>query len=252
MFRDRVRQRLLDLYSSIEDGTTPFTRRTGRVLWMTFEHEAFHAETLLYMLLQSSFVLPPKGFARPVWAILAKGWAQAAQAEAEHDSTLLIEAGSLQIGHNDSESDDAKFMSGEGWESHEFGWDNENPQVSASHGTFKIERKTITNNQYLKYLHRAGIDEAPASWTKKAGAYQVRTVYGPVSFEIAGEWPVMASKDELDAYAKAQGGRLPTEVELRALWEHEQGPRPASLTANVGVKSWHPVPCVSLLPLNRS
>lgn len=43
-FRDRVRQRVLDLYDDLESGKRARTRRTDRILWMTYEHEAFHAE----------------------------------------------------------------------------------------------------------------------------------------------------------------------------------------------------------------
>jgi len=43
-FRDRVRQRVLSLYDDIEKGARKYTRRVGRILWMTYEHEAFHAE----------------------------------------------------------------------------------------------------------------------------------------------------------------------------------------------------------------
>jgi formylglycine-generating enzyme required for sulfatase activity len=70
----------------------------------------------------------------------------------------------------------------------------------------------------------------------------IRTFYGPVSFEIAKDWPLMASKIEIEAYAKSKGGRLPTEDELRVLCEHEEGPRPDGESANVAFKNWHPIP----------
>lgn len=43
-FRDRVRARLFALYDEIDNGGKVLTRRLGRILWMTFEHEAFHVE----------------------------------------------------------------------------------------------------------------------------------------------------------------------------------------------------------------
>lgn len=43
-FRDRVRARLFALYDDIDNGRKILTRRMGRILWMTFEHEAFHVE----------------------------------------------------------------------------------------------------------------------------------------------------------------------------------------------------------------
>ena len=47
-FRDRVRDRLRSVYSRLESGElekkgVPI-RKAKRVLWMTFEHEAFHVE----------------------------------------------------------------------------------------------------------------------------------------------------------------------------------------------------------------
>ena len=35
------------------------SRNVGRALWLGFEHEAMHLETLLYMLLQTDKTLPP-------------------------------------------------------------------------------------------------------------------------------------------------------------------------------------------------
>lgn len=43
-FKSRVRQRLLKVYSDIASGKLQMTRKVGRVLFMTWEHEAFHTE----------------------------------------------------------------------------------------------------------------------------------------------------------------------------------------------------------------
>ena len=56
---------------------------------------------------------------------------------------------------------------------------------------------------------------------------------------VARHWPVMTSYDDLLAYAKSKGGRLPTEPELRILFDsydvsYEGG-------ANIGFRNWHPV-----------
>ena len=69
---------------------------------------------------------------------------------------------------------------------------------------------------------------------------KVRTLYGPVSMEIAAQWPVLASYDDLVLFAASKGGRLPTEPELRLFLDfydvgHEGG-------ANIGFRDWHPVP----------
>ena len=46
-FQARVRERLLKLYDDIEPGKVTLTRKIARVLFMTLEHEAFHAEVRL-------------------------------------------------------------------------------------------------------------------------------------------------------------------------------------------------------------
>jgi hypothetical protein len=93
-------------------------------------------------------------------------------------------------------------------------------------------------------MRQVGITEIPGSWYSSSEGTEprVKTLYGPVSMDVAQHWPLMASGEELTAYAKWKGGRIPTESELRMLWESEVGPRPAGLSANVGVKRWHPVP----------
>ena len=60
--------------------------------------------------------------------------------------------------------------------------------------------------------------------------------------KVAQHWPVLCSYDQLSAYARSKGGRLPTELELRLFLDtydvgHEGG-------ANLGFRNWHPVPYV--------
>ena len=43
-FQSKVRQRVFKLYDDIESGSVVLTRKIARVLFMTLEHEAFHAE----------------------------------------------------------------------------------------------------------------------------------------------------------------------------------------------------------------
>ena len=46
-FQARVRERLFNLYHGISTGKIALTRKVARVLFMTLEHEAFHAEVRL-------------------------------------------------------------------------------------------------------------------------------------------------------------------------------------------------------------
>ena len=210
---------------------------------MTFEHEAMHAETLLYMLAQSPTTRPPTATATPNFDILAKKW----NANASENKVLYIPGGTVELGHDDVEDEDENFQSSKGWETHEYGWDNENPRVTVNVKPFKADSLPITNEEYLAFLKKDGAnledsDAMPASWQRVEGQWMVRSLYGPQTFEVAGKWPLMASKVEIDRFAKAKGGRLPTEAELRMLWETPEGPRPAGQAANIGFKNWHPVP----------
>lgn len=48
-FQSRVRQRVQKLYDAFESGDVPLTRKIARVLFMTHEHEGFHAEVFLML-----------------------------------------------------------------------------------------------------------------------------------------------------------------------------------------------------------
>ena len=210
---------------------------------MTYEHEAMHAETLLYMLLQSPTTLPPPGFAPPDFAHLATLWdAQHARDLASTSSTVTFGPMEIELGHHDLESEDAQA-----WEvdAHEFGWDNEHGRATGVQvGRMRMDRKGVTNGEYRTFLEGEGMGSAlPGSWIEVDGEIKVKTLYGPIPFAQAQHWPLMASYDELAAFAKSKGGRLPTEPELRAWLDVvPEGDRVEWEGSNVGVKNWHPVP----------
>lgn len=71
---------------------------------------------------------------------------------------------------------------------------------------------------------------------------KVRTLFGPAPdpLSTANEtrnWPFIGSFDELEAFAKSRGGRLPTEPELRAYADKYEGEWQGR---NVGFENWHP------------
>lgn len=60
--------------------------------------------------------------------------------------------------------------------------------------------------------------------------------------DVARDWAVLTSFDDLVRYAQYKGGRIPTEAELRLFLDtyeirHNGG-------ANVGFRNWHPTPWV--------
>ena len=100
-----------------------------------------------------------------------------------------------------------------------FGWDNENPRRKQIVKPFLTSKRAITNGEYAIFLQHTN-GTAPPSWTGSAPHWSVKTVFGPVPLSLATDWPVMASYDDLKAYAQWKGGRLPTEGELRLLYDY--------------------------------
>ncbi|KAJ7502877.1 C-type lectin protein [Mycena galericulata] len=237
-FRTAVRARLLQLYEDISSGKRPMTRNIARTLVMTLEHEAFHVETLLYMLIQraGTGTLPPTGFVAPPWELLKFQWDGTPAPSTE---SITLGPATVPLGHHDSEGDD--FLPNVELDAvgREYGWDNESPTRQVDVGKFRAAWRPVTNNEFLEFW-RAGKAELPKSWVEEDAEIKVRTIYGLVPIDIAAEWPVLTAYDDLAAYAKSQGGRLPTEPELRLFLDtydvgYEGG-------GNVGFRNWHPVP----------
>lgn len=68
-YQGRVRARVKSLY---KDGQQNIPREVARAIWVGFEHELMHIETLLYMMLQSDKTLPPPHTILPNFAKLAQ------------------------------------------------------------------------------------------------------------------------------------------------------------------------------------
>ncbi|KAF9452919.1 DUF323 domain-containing protein [Macrolepiota fuliginosa MF-IS2] len=243
-FQDRVRARLMSLYDSLDSGKLLLTRKMGRALFMTLEHEGLHVETLLYMLLQraGTGTIPPPGFLEPDWKSLAADW-EAAPGPLSKTVTLGPET--ITLGHDDAEAEDAHPDKVRDIKNYEYGWDNEHPKREVEVQRFEISWRPVTNGEFYEFFLGQGMDkiELPASWVVEDGVVQVRTLYGPVPMDVARHWPFMASYDHLSTYAMVKGGRLPTEPELRLFYDkfhfgYEGG-------ANVGFRNWHPLPATT-------
>ncbi|KAF7314700.1 DUF323 domain-containing protein [Mycena kentingensis (nom. inval.)] len=250
-FQTAVRSRLLKLYADIDSGSLALTRKVGRVLFMTYEHEALHTETLLYMLLQRAGsvpgTLPPPGFVTPPWEALAEAWEKAAEDGGEEGS-VVIDKTTVVLGHDDNESADAE-AGDKGVREHEFGWDNEHPKREVAVDAFRISWRPVTNGQFFKFYDaHKGTENGvplPASWVQSDSSSEmcVRTLYGPVPMHIAQHWPVIAPYTSMSKYALVQGGRLPTEAELRAFYDRFESGYEGG--ANWGFRNWHPVPATT-------
>jgi hypothetical protein len=69
-YQEEVRVRLRSLYDN--GGVEGIPRDIGRAIWVGFEHEVMHMETLLYMMLQSDKTLPPPDIPGPDFKALAR------------------------------------------------------------------------------------------------------------------------------------------------------------------------------------
>ncbi|KAI0031532.1 C-type lectin protein [Vararia minispora EC-137] len=236
-FRTRVRARLLQLYADLEAGRRTIYRRLARVLVMTFEHEGFHVETLLYMLIQrtGTGTLPPPGFPRPLFAPLAAQWAQH---PTPPTPTITLGPADITLGFDDPEPADLDPAHAYNTAARAYGWDNESPARTVRVSAFRASWRPVTNGAYLAWWRGAGAGRpAPKSWAVgKDGVVNVRTAFGLVPLEVASEWPVMAAYDDLAAFARDQGGRLPSEAELRLFLDTYD------VQENIGFRHWHPLP----------
>jgi hypothetical protein len=140
-FQQTVRGKVEALYKS---GESDSNGRASRALWLGFEHEAMHLETLLYMLIQSDKVLPPPGTAVPDFAAIAKQ----SQTLTTENEWFTVPESDIEIGLDGPDKD---------YQSRRyFGFDNEKPRRSAHVKSFRAKARPITNGEYATYLAQTG------------------------------------------------------------------------------------------------
>ncbi|GAA5982534.1 hypothetical protein JCM10908_006688 [Rhodotorula pacifica] len=230
--RDRVRK----VYAEHEG---KWTTKLARVLMMTFEHEMMHWETSVYICLQAatSLNLPP-GTAIPDFRALARQ-AKRDLALNGGNQKIPFPAQEITVGHDDDDTadDETPFRA-----DRVYGWDVEHPRRRLRVDAFEIDALPISNGQYQAWLEEtretSNSSLVPSSWTEHKGELCVKTLFGLVPFKLAEEWPVAASADQLERFAKAKGGRLPTFGELSAF--NQQNPISTPLS-NVGFANLHPI-----------
>ena len=195
-----------------------------------------HLETFLYMLLQSDTTMAPPGQI-PNFARLA----EKSRNNASPNEWIEVPASRIKIGINDPDNDYGPNRF--------YGWDNEKPARQAEVASFKAKQRPITNEEYAQFLQETDRQEIPASWAfgnaqpkqvdLKNGLLNghtnghcapegshflkekyVRTMYGHVPLELALDWPVAASYNELAACAAWMGGRIPTADEARSIYQY--------------------------------
>lgn len=206
------------------------------------------------MLLQSEETQPPPGVVPPFENLAAE-----ARGRAVPNEWIKIPASEIFIGLDDAENDEGPDRY--------FGWDIEKPRRRIKVAAFEAKARPISVGEYAHFLKQTNKEKIPASWTTKPaditsttpgvesritgddidgkeqslsssdqylnGKY-IRTVYGPVPLKFALDWPVFASFNELHSCAIWMGGRIPTEGEVRSIYECAEAKRskdPGSILA---------------------
>ncbi|OOF91620.1 hypothetical protein ASPCADRAFT_210972 [Aspergillus carbonarius ITEM 5010] len=226
-YQARVRSRVR---SVLQKHNVAENRTLGEALWIGFEHEAMHLETFLYMLIQSERTISPPAVPQPDFEKLFRD----ARKEERPNEWFSIPEQTLSIGLDDD---------GQSVPRASFGWDNEKPQRTVTVKTFEAQARPITNGEYAKYLQANQLPQKPESWvlikpgqtyatsdrasqgSRRAANdfmanFAVRTVFGSVPLELAQDWPVIASYDELARYAKWVDCRIPTFEEAKSIYAH--------------------------------
>lgn len=236
-FQEHVRNRTRSLFhvQSLEAN-----RKLGRAMWIAFEHEAMHLETLLYMLLQSDRTLSPPGVAPDFVAL-----GEQARKSAVFNQWIPVPASTISVGLEDPENDDGPDRY--------FGWDNEKPRRLVDVPAFEAQARPLTNEDYARYLYHTGQEAVPTSWVSERSSHSapgdqresfvnghssyqnglgppltdaylsgksIKTVYGPIALEHALDWPVFASYDELSGCATWMNGRIPSAEEVRSIYNY--------------------------------
>lgn len=97
-YQQRVRSRLRGLY---ENGREQIPRDVARAIWVGFEHEVMHMETLLYMMLQSDKTQPPPNTYMPDFEKMAAEAKKTRVDNEWHD----VPQQTFTLGMNDPEDD---------------------------------------------------------------------------------------------------------------------------------------------------
>ena len=103
-YQQQVRARLRHMYGNDGAVKDEMSRKVRRGIWVGFEHEVMHLETLLYMMLQSDRTLPPPLSPRPVPGPDFKKMARLARAAAVANEWHTVPAQTITIGIDDPET----------------------------------------------------------------------------------------------------------------------------------------------------
>ncbi|MFQ5523629.1 MAG: ergothioneine biosynthesis protein EgtB [Acidimicrobiia bacterium] len=243
---DEVRGDALAILERVElDPDRPLLR-DGYVFEMVIQHEAQHQETMLQALDLRRDLRDYPGV-NPARVLNHRS--------VDDTERVVIPGGSFLMGTNDTAA----------------AYDNERPQHRVEVAGFAIDRFPVSNRRYARFIEaggyrnpeywtdagwqwRTGADlEAPQGWIRQVGGDWLVSRFGYV-VELDPAEPVQhVCFHEAEAFARFEGGRLPTEAEWEkaASWGPEAtsprtypwgSARPQPELANLGQQRWGPAP----------
>jgi gamma-glutamyl hercynylcysteine S-oxide synthase len=181
-----------------------------QLLHVSIEHRLMHAETLAYILHQLPYdrkmaleVEEPGG---PVGA--REHW------------MIDIPVGAAQLG-----------LRGGG-----FGWDNEFEAHEVDVPAFSIAKHKVTNGEYLEFVRQGA--PAPFFWAQRGGKWFQRGMLAELP--LSSDWPVYATYEEAQAFAKWRGAALATEAQFHRAACLASGASNGG--GNFDFRRWDPVP----------
>ena len=161
----------------------------AQAVYAILEHEAMHQETLLYMWHRLPF--ERKRAPADYQIDLA--------AAGQPNDQVSVPAGSTRLGAAPGEIP--------------FGWDNEFGPLEVPVDAFTIDRRNVTNGEFLEFVIDQGLDHQPAFWERHEDRWYWRGMFERIPLPL--DWPVYVSHADASAYAQWRGGRLPTEAEFQ-------------------------------------
>jgi gamma-glutamyl hercynylcysteine S-oxide synthase len=194
------------------------------VVYMALEHRQMHLETLAYMF--HNFEYRHKYGAQFEDAVTSS--------ESPANRWIEIPEGNAVLGQSRDRG--------------AFGWDNEYELTTCAVPAFRIQRYSITNGEYKKFVDAGA--EMPHFWDLRGSSLFYRGMFGDIPLPL--DWPVYVKQSEAEAYAKWIGKSLPTEDQFhRAAYGTPEGKNrefpwgsaePEHGHGNFDFKRWDPEP----------
>jgi formylglycine-generating enzyme required for sulfatase activity len=197
-------------------------RAPEEVVHMAIEHRLMHLETLAYMFHNFRYELKNAPSDGTSLTLRDRGPA---------NEWIDIPKGETILGNLEGDS---------------FGWDNEYGPVGAAVGAFRIQRYSVTNGDYLRFVDQGA--NLPHFWVRRRDAICYRGMFE--EYKLPLDCPVYVTLCEAEAYAKWLGKSLPSEEQFHHAAYGEPGGeirtypwgslQPSPRFGNFDFKRWDP------------